>query len=222
MREKYNIGEMICYKDQQLLVINKLPGLAVQSQTNISLEKLAQAYAKKNLHLIHRIDQVASGIVLFAKNKKAAAFLSKSLKETKVLRTYLACCPPGPLPKKGLLKDFLIFDRHKKKAEIVNSDFPKAKNCELQYQLIHTSDNYQLVEIKLLSGRTHQIRAQLSHAGMPIKGDVKYGSRRSNKNRSIHLHSYKMEFIHPTSNKLFSIVADPPDDNLWNYFKDYL
>ena len=219
-----DIGSKMLVKNNQFIVVNKPSGLGIQPDKtgNKSLIDLAEIYTKKKLFITHRIDRPVSGIVVLAKNSNCAASLNEQFQNKEVQKTYLAIVKNPPKDKTGLLTHFLT------KNEIVNKSFAaekessNSKKAELEYKVISQSDNYSLLKINLLSGRHHQIRVQLSAIGSPVKGDVKYGARRSNKDRSIHLHAWKISFKHPITKEVVAVVAPPPDESLWNFFGQQL
>jgi len=214
-----DIGSLVCQKNNQFIAFNKPSGIAVQSNTAGDFHHLANAYAKRNLFLIHRIDQPVSGLVLFARNKNAAALLSDQFRSGTVGRIYHAVVSHKPGSDQGLLSHYLVHKKNSNKSIVSDEELEGSKKCQLEYRYLRSSDTYFLLEVKLLTGRSHQIRAQLAAAGMPVKGDVKYGARRSNKDRSIHLHATSLIVDHPISHESIEITAPWPDDVLWNYFK---
>lgn len=205
----------ILFEDAHLLAVNKMPGMPVQedkSQDESLLSLLSGKYSS-SLHLINRLDRPASGIVLIAKNKGSAARLSSLIQQKKIQKKYLAAVSqPPPLPE-GTLEHFLV-KKNSKAYQIKKGQ--KGKKAILKYSTLAKTDRYHLLYIDLQSGRFHQIRAQLSLIGCPIKGDVKYGARRANKDRSIHLHAWKISFKHPFTHKVINITAPLPDDPVWN------
>ncbi len=217
--EKVNfaISDLILYKDNQIIVFNKPAGMLTQSddKEDKSLIDFAEIYCKHKVYPLHRLDRPASGIVVFAKNKKALLFLTKQLEERTFSKTYLAWVKAAPSPDKATLKHFIKRNGKLKKAFC--SDEPKVgyKVAELSYKTNFKSDNYTLLEINLISGRFHQIRAQLSEISSPIKGDVKYGARRSNADRSIDLFARTITFVHPTNGTKQTITAPIPNSSLW-------
>ena len=219
-----NIGELIIYKNNQLIAFAKAPLLAVQPDKteDKSLLDLAEIYCKSKLHLIHRLDRPASGVVLFAKNKKALAKLNEQFQERKVEKTYLAVVKEKPTSTSGELVHFLEKDAKRHKAIAHEDAIKNTKRAVLHYELLGSSDRYHLLEIKLITGRFHQIRAQLAAINNPIKGDVKYGFRRSNKDRSIHLHAWKLAFQHPVTKETVVLKTAPPDEVVWNAFKEII
>jgi 23S rRNA pseudouridine1911/1915/1917 synthase len=140
------------------------------------------------------------------------------LKNHEIKKVYWAVVKNPPPDQNGYLTDYLIRDEKKNKSFVVTNKRKEAKKAELIYHLVKSSENYHLLEIELLTGRHHQIRAQLAHIGCPIKGDLKYGYPRSNPDASIHLHSRRIEFLHPVKKEQVVIEAEPPKDPLWDYF----
>jgi len=215
-----NMGSILCYKTNQFLAFNKPPGLPVQSKETEGLYQFANAYAKRALHLIHRIDQPVSGIVLFGRNPKAAGAISRQFSEGKISRIYHAIVENKPEKAQDTLVHHLIAQKQANKSRIAEDpEDLNAKECPLSEKYVGSSDVYHLLEVTLVTGRHHQIRAQLSAAGMPIKGDVKYGARRANKDRSIHLHASTLSFDHPVSKERVTVASEWPDEVLWNHFR---
>jgi 23S rRNA pseudouridine1911/1915/1917 synthase len=210
-----NMGSILCYKTNQFLAFNKPSGLPVQAKEGTSLHQFANGYAKRALHLIHRIDQPVSGLVLFARNAKAAAAISAQFAEGVITRKYLAVVSDKPEKEEDTLTHFLAHNKKVNKSLITDATDVEAKESTLKYRYLKSSDSYHLLEIELVSGRHHQIRAQLAAAGLPVKGDVKYGARRANKDRSIHLHAAEMIFTHPVSKEKIHLTAPVPDEVLW-------
>ena len=215
------ISDQIIYKNKQLLAFNKPGGIPVQPDKtgDKSLTDLAEIYAKIPVYATHRIDRPASGIVLFAKNKKSLATLNEQFKNRSVSKTYLAVVKNLPAPSASELVHH-VYMQGNNKAVALNESDKKTKEARLSYRLIASSDNYHLLEVKLLTGRQHQIRVQLATIGSPIKGDVKYGARRGNKDRSIQLHSWKMAFNHPVTNERVELQAPVPEGGVWDAFRE--
>jgi 23S rRNA pseudouridine1911/1915/1917 synthase len=214
-----DIGSLVCFKTNQFIVFNKPPGIPVQTNSGIDFHHMVNAYAKRPLFLVHRIDQPASGIVLFARNVKAAAAFSSQFAAGNVSRRYYAVVSQRPEEDEDDIVSYLVHDKKANKSRVSNESDDQAKRCELHYKYLGSSDTYHLLEILLQTGRHHQIRAQLASIGMVIKGDVKYGARRSNKDRSIHLHGASLTVQHPVTQETITIEAPWPDEVLWNYFK---
>ncbi|MBK8502566.1 MAG: RNA pseudouridine synthase [Saprospiraceae bacterium] len=206
-------------QNQSVFVFNKPPGIPVQANSGIDFHHMVNAYAKRPLFLVHRIDQPASGVVLVARNAKAAAAFSEQFVAGTVSRIYYAVVSQRPDDDEGDLVHHLVHDKKVNKTRLSNDQDDQAKRCELHYKYAGSSDTYHLLEIQLQTGRHHQIRAQLAAAGMVIKGDVKYGARRSNKDRSIHLHGASLTIQHPVTHETITIEAPWPDEVLWNYFR---
>ncbi len=212
------IGDWVVLKNNQLLAFNKPPALAVQSANTEAptLQKLASAYAKRDLYLIHRIDQPASGLVLFAKHKKSVQDLQRQFGDHNVERTYLAVVDQLPEVAEGELKHILARDGRSNKSYVAEAGTADAKEAILTWRQLGETDRYPVLEVKLHTGRHHQIRAQLAAVGAPIHGDVKYGARRANDDRSIHLHAYQLSFAHPISRERVALeAAVPAGDVLW-------
>ncbi|MCB0663581.1 MAG: RNA pseudouridine synthase [Saprospiraceae bacterium] len=218
MDESNNISDLVIYKNNQLLAINKKPGMSAQPDKteSVSVLQLAEIYCKHPVHLVHRLDRPASGVILFAKNKKALANLNLQFKNKTVSKVYWALVKNKPEKPEGTLTHFLKKNGKTNKAEIVAEGTKDAKEAILHYKTLSESDNYTLLEVELVTGRFHQIRAQLAAIGCPIKGDVKYGFRRSNPDRSIHLHARSISFDHPVTGERVTIEANPPEgDPVW-------
>ena len=212
------IGDWVLLKNSQLLAFNKPSALAVQSAQAdaATLQKLASAYAKRDLYLIHRIDQPASGVVLFARHKKTVAALQTQFGEKTVERVYLAVVEALPEVPEGELVHYLARDGRSNKSAVVDEHHADAKRAALSWRKIGETDRYPVLEVTLQTGRHHQIRAQLAAVGAPIHGDVKYGARRANADRSIHLHAWKLSFAHPISGERVQLAAAlPEEDGLW-------
>lgn len=214
------IGDWVLVKNNQFIAFNKPVALPVQPDKTKekSLLELAEIYCKSKIYLTHRIDRPASGIVLFAKTNKALTTINEQLHKHKVKKTYLAVVKDLPNQPEGKITHYLRKNGKTNKTQVFNEPVKEGEEAILSYKILGNSDNYHLLEIDLLTGRHHQIRAQLAAIGAPIKGDVKYGARRANKDRSIHLHSWKMSFQHPITQEIVEITADLPNDPVWNAF----
>lgn len=207
----------ILYEDRDIVAVNKLAPIPVQRDKSgtESLQDLLPSHAEA----VHRIDQRASGIILFGKNRLAVASLNRAFSSGQVEKIYLACVERCPEPPEGHLQHWLVID-HKANRTLA---FPSAERVPerlrkqaaealLDYRLLASSDRYWFLEISLLTGRHHQIRAQLGSIGCPIKGDLKYGARRSNPSGRILLHAWKLAFNHPVTGKRLSLAAPLPED----------
>lgn len=219
----------IIYEDNHLVIVNKKAGDIVQGDKtgDTPLSDFVKQYLKEKynkpgnvyLGVVHRLDRPTSGIVVFARTSKAAARLSKVFREKEIQKTYWAITKNKPNPKSNRLIHYLRKNNNGNKSYAKNSPVKDHKEAILTYNTIATSDNYNLLEVKLETGRHHQIRCQLSTIGCPIKGDLKYGFSRSNPDGSICLHARRIQFTHPVSKESIDITAEPPKDNLWNALK---
>lgn len=216
----------ILYEDNHLLVINKKVGQLVQGDKtgDESLLELIKNFIKERdekpgnvfLGLVHRIDRPTSGLVIYAKTSKALSRLTQMVKNREIKKTYWATVPKEMIPQTQRLVHFLKKNEKNNKAIVFPKVTDGAKEAILTYKIIKILDNYQLLEIDLETGRHHQIRAQLSKIGVPIKGDLKYGSPRSNPDGGISLHARKLEFIHPVTKENIEIIAPvPQNDAVW-------
>lgn len=218
--------EQIVYEDNHLLVINKKVGQLVQGDKtgDESLLELIKNFIKKRddkpgnvfLGLVHRIDRPTSGLVIYAKTSKALSRLTQMVKNREIKKTYWAVVTKEMIPQSQRLVHFLKKNEKNNKAIVFPKATEGAKEAILTYHIIKNLDNYFLLEIDLETGRHHQIRAQLSKIGAPIKGDLKYGAARSNPDGGINLHARKLEFIHPVTKENIEITAPvPQNDAVW-------
>ncbi len=213
------------YEDNHLLIINKASGELSQSDytKDPSLVDKLKNYLKVKyqksgnvyLGLVNRLDRPTTGLLIFTKTSKALSRMNKLLKERKIKKTYWAITEKNPEFDEGKLINYLIKNQSKNKSFVVSENYPKAKKAVLYYKKIKKLKNYFLLEIILETGRHHQIRCQLSNIGCYIKGDIKYGAKRPNKDKSICLHAQKIEFIHPVSKIKISINGNTPNGNIW-------
>jgi 23S rRNA pseudouridine1911/1915/1917 synthase len=218
----------ILYEDNHIIIINKLPSQIVQGDKtgDKPLSDLVKDYLKIKynkpgevfLGVVHRLDRPVSGAVIFARTSKSLTRLNELIKNREIKKTYWAVVKNKPPKDKDTLVNFLRRDEARNKSFVAGENSKNVQKASLSYSLIAVSDSYYLLEVGLETGRHHQIRAQLAAVGCPIKGDLKYGFPRSNPDGSIHLHARKLEFMHPVTQLLVSVVADPPDDPVWNYF----
>jgi 23S rRNA pseudouridine1911/1915/1917 synthase len=216
----------ILFEDNHLIAINKPPGAITQGDktgdtaiTEHVSQYLKTTYQKPGnvyLGLVHRLDRPASGILLMAKTSKAAERLSAMIQQRTIRKFYYAVTGTQPDPPAAKLTDYLAKNERQNKSYRVSEGSKGAKLAVLEYQLKAASDHYFLLDIELMTGRHHQIRAQLSSIGCPIKGDLKYGAPRSNKDGSIHLHARALEFVHPVQKTDVIITAPAPDEVVWN------
>ncbi|GIV41365.1 MAG: RNA pseudouridine synthase [Vicingaceae bacterium] len=223
-----SLKDRIIYEDNHLLVINKLPGELVQADAagNTSLEDMLKEYIRHRdkkpgnvyLNAAHRIDRPVSGLVLFCKTSKSLARINVMLQSREIRKIYWAVVENTPPKPEDTLIHFLKRDGKKNKTYVFSHPTGNAKKAILHYKLLKKFERYSWLEIILETGRHHQIRAQLSAAGLPIKGDLKYGSKRSNKDGSICLHAASLEFIHPIKKERFYLEAIPlSEESIWNH-----
>ncbi|MDE6095083.1 MAG: RNA pseudouridine synthase [Muribaculaceae bacterium] len=215
------------YEDNHIIIVNKVPGEIVQGDKtgDTPLSEIIKAYLKEKYAkpgnvfcgVVHRIDRPVGGLVIFAKTSKALTRLNDMLRKGDIHKTYWALVEGKPDKNEDTLKNYLVSDGRMNKTFIAKEGTPDAKESILKYTTIAEGDRYTLLEINLLTGRKHQIRAQLSGIGHPIKGDLKYGARRSNPDGGISLLARKIEFTHPVSKLPISVEAPLPDE-----FKKFL
>ena len=216
----------VLYEDNHIIIINKRAGDITQGDktgdkplSDVVKEYVKDKYNKPGnvfIGTVHRLDRPTSGIVIFARTSKALERLNKMLRDKTISKTYWALVKNKPKKESDTLIDFLKKDTKKNKSFVYKKEIEGSKKATLHYKIIKKLDNYTLLEIDLETGRHHQIRTQLSSIGSPIKGDLKYGFDRSNKDGSISLHARKIEFIHPVSKENISLIAPTPEDAIWN------
>lgn len=215
----------IIYEDNHLIAVTKRSGEIVQGDKtgDKPLSEEIKSYLKTKykkpgnvfLGTIHRLDRPTSGIVLFAKTSKSLSRMNELFKNKKVQKTYFAVTEGMPNKGKGVIISLLKKNQKQNKSYITKLD--DGKKSELEYELIEKLQNYFLIKVKPKTGRHHQIRVQLSSIGCKIKGDVKYGAKRANKDKSICLHSYSISFVHPVKNELINLKCDFPKNDIWKF-----
>ncbi|WP_417886977.1 RluA family pseudouridine synthase [Zunongwangia sp.] len=215
----------ILHEDNHIIVVNKRVGDIVQGDKtgDKPLSEVVKLYIKERdnkpgnvyLGVVHRLDRPTSGIVLFSKTSKSLPRLNKLFQEKEAKKTYWAVVKNRPPKDQDTLVHYLKRNQKQNKSYANTKEVPDSKKAILEYRILKELDNYFLLEIDLQTGRHHQIRSQLSAIGCPIKGDLKYGFDRSNKDAGIHLHARKLEFIHPVKKEAITIVADVPNEPLW-------
>jgi 23S rRNA pseudouridine1911/1915/1917 synthase len=208
----------ILHEDANCIIINKPAGLPTQpDKTNDrSALDMVIKYLGRQAFIVNRLDRPASGILLLAKTSNSAGKFSKLFQSDKVDKRYWVIVKNKPEKENGQLEHYLKKGSKSKKSLVFEDDKKGGKKAILNYELLKSLEHYHLLEIQLQTGRFHQIRSQLAAIGSPIKGDVKYGARRSNPDRSIHLHARKLSFVHPFNNEKVSFEAAPSnDDPIW-------
>jgi 23S rRNA pseudouridine1911/1915/1917 synthase len=218
---------LVLHEDNHLIIINKRAGDIVQGDktgdkplSDVVKEYIKEKYNKPGnvfLGTVHRLDRPTSGIVIFARTSKALERLNKMLREKSIKKTYFAVVKDKLKRKENTLINFLKKNPKNNKSKAFPKEIDGSKKAILHYKVIKELTNYSLLEIDLETGRHHQIRCQLSIIGHPIKGDLKYGFARSNKNGSIHLHARKISFTHPVNKELIEVTAPlPKNDPIWD------
>lgn len=221
----------ILYEDNHIIAINKLGSDIVQGDKtgDVTLSDRVKEYIKKKynkpgdvyLGVVHRLDRPVSGVVLFARTSKALSRLNKMFQDKEVKKTYWAIVGELPEEDHAELRHYILKNSEKNKSYASPKMRPGAKEAILNYRLVSGLKNYYLLEVDLQTGRHHQIRCQLAKIGCPIKGDLKYGFSRSNKDGGISLHARKVTFMHPVKKEPIEIIAPTPDyEQLWKEFKN--
>ncbi len=215
----------VLFEDNHIIIVNKRSGDITQGDktgdkplSDVVKEYIKEKYNKAGnvfLGVVHRLDRPTSGVIIFARTSKALERLNKMLRDKKIDKTYWAVVKSYPKKEKDTLINFLKKNPKNNKSSVFNKEIDGSKRAVLHYNVIKKLDNYSLIEVDLETGRHHQIRAQLSSIGFPIKGDLKYGFNRSNKDGSIHLHARKIAFIHPVSKENILITAPTPNEVIW-------
>ena len=215
----------VLYEDNHIIIVNKESGEIVQGDktgdvplSDIVKQYIKEAHAKPGavfLGVVQRLDRPVSGVVVFAKTSKALTRLNNMFRDGEIHKTYWALCSNRPEKIEGELDNWLVRNEKQNKSYVYDKEKPNAKRARLHYQVIGATDRYTLIEVHLMTGRHHQIRSQLAHIGCPIKGDLKYGAKRSNPDGSISLLARRVEFIHPVSKEKIIVEAPLPNDNIW-------
>ena len=213
------ISDLILHKDHHLIAINKPAGLATQQDKSgeKNAHQMMMAYAHRDLYIIHRLDQRVSGVLLFAKTKEAAGILSKQWNDKSTRKIYYGIVPITDIPPENTLTHYMTYDNKNNLSTAHKEMIAGADEARLTYRIIQQLENFMVLEIQLYTGRKHQIRAQLAAIGAPIRGDIKYGSKRTNEDGSIDLHAYSLEFLHPSNKKPTKLIAPFPDEGLWKH-----
>jgi 23S rRNA pseudouridine1911/1915/1917 synthase len=216
----------ILHEDNHIIIVNKRAGDITQGDrtgdtplSEVVKQYIKDKYDKPNnvyLGVVHRLDRPTSGIIIFAKTSKALERLNKMLREKQIHKTYWAVVKNKPSKDQDTLINYLKKNPKNNKSTAYKTENEDTKKAILHYNILKKLDNYSLLEIDLETGRHHQIRAQLASIGFPVKGDLKYGFNRSNKDGSIHLHARKIVFTHPVTKDEVSVIAPTPDEVIWN------
>lgn len=220
----------VLYEDNHIIIVNKRGGEIVQGDKtgDKTLADDVKAYIKEKyakpgevfLGIPHRLDRPVGGIVVFARTSKALSRLNNMFRNGEFHKTYRAITKNKPRETEATLTNWIVRNEKQNKSYAYDTEKPSSKKAILHYKIIGMSDNYTLLEINLMTGRHHQIRCQLSKMGCPIKGDLKYGAKRSNPDGNISLVAHKIEFTHPVSHKPVCIEAPLPEDTLWKQFEN--
>ena len=226
----------ILYEDNHIIAVNKTCHEIVQGDKtgDTPLSEIVKEYIKKKynkpgevfLGVTHRLDRPTTGVLIFARTSKALTRLNAMFQSHELIqKTYWAIVvydASKQIPNEGRLENYLLRIEKQNKSVVVKRNTKDAKRAVLTYKIIARSERYMLLEINLETGRHHQIRCQLSAIGLPIKGDLKYGAKRSNPDGGISLHARKIEFIHPVSKLPISITAPVPDNTLWHVLEQLI
>ena len=215
----------VIYEDNHIIIVSKRSGEIVQGDKtgDRTLADDVKAYIKEKyakpgnvfLGVVHRLDRPVWGLVVFAKTSKALSRLNEMFKLGDIHKTYWAICQNQPDEQEATITHWLTRNEKQNKSYAYDREVPGSKKAMLHYKVVSRSERYTLIEVELLTGRHHQIRCQLAKIDCPIKGDLKYGARRSNPDGSISLLAHKVEFIHPVSKERISAVSPVPEDRLW-------
>ncbi|MDG1260584.1 MAG: RluA family pseudouridine synthase [Flavobacteriales bacterium] len=218
----------VLYEDNHIIAVNKRSSDIVQSDSSgdITLCDVVKEYVRVKYNkpgaafigTIHRLDRPVSGVILYARTTKALNRLGNMFKYREIQKTYWACVKTPPPQMEDHIINYLKKNEKQNKSYAFDKPAQDRKESELRYKMVGKGDHYSFVEVYPKSGRHHQIRATLSSIGSPIKGDIKYGAKRTNENASIHLHARQIEFVHPVQKVPLCIVAPPPEDPLWDEF----
>ncbi|WP_337637443.1 RluA family pseudouridine synthase [Hallella sp.] len=216
----------VVYEDNHIIIVYKESGEIVQGDKtgDVPLSETVKDYIKTKYHkpgnvflgVVHRLDRPVSGLVIFARTSKALTRLNAMFKDGDIHKTYWAITKNAPAIPEATLTHWLTRNEKQNKSYAYDREVPNSKKARLAYRVIGHTDHYNLLEVHLMTGRHHQIRCQLAHMGCPIKGDLKYGAKRSNPDGSISLLSHSVKFVHPVSHELIHLDSPLPDDPLWH------
>ena len=221
-------GPSVLYEDNHLIIVNKRTSDLVQGDStgDEPLDAVVKQYIREKynkpgdvfLGVVHRLDRPVSGCVVYARTSKALTRLSELFRTRDVKKSYWAIVTERPPAEEGVLRNFLKKNEQQNKSYVYDKEVKGSKEATLSYRIIGRSSSFYLVEIDLQTGRHHQIRAQLAAAGCPVRGDLKYGSKRSNEGGGISLHARRISFIHPVKKEGINVEAPLPEDKVWRLF----
>lgn len=222
----------VLHEDNHTIVVNKKSSDIVQGDKtgDAPLSEIIKEYLKEKYYkpgnvfcgVVHRLDRPTSGALVFARTSKALSRLNEQFRTKVPRKIYWAVVENMPPQKSGRLEHYMKKNEKQNKSYAYDKPIDGAKHAVLNYKWLASSDKYHLLEIELETGRHHQIRCQLSSIGCTIKGDLKYGAKRSNKDGSIHLHARYLEFDHPTTKERIKVTAPLPKEPLWEFFEKEL
>ena len=223
-------GPSVLYEDNHLIIVNKRTSDLVQGDStgDEPLDAVVKQYIREKynkpgdvfLGVVHRLDRPVSGCVVYARTSKALTRLSELFRTRDVKKSYWAIVTERPPAEEGVLRNFLKKNEKQNKSYVYDKEVKGSKEATLSYRIIGRSSSFYLVEIDLQTGRHHQIRAQLAAAGCPVRGDLKYGSKRSNEGGGISLHARRISFIHPVKKEEINVEAPLPEDKVWRLFSE--
>ena len=218
----------VVYEDNHLLIVNKEPGILVQGDRtgDVTLLDVLKEYVKEKynkpgdvfLGLVHRLDRPVSGLVVFARTSKALERMSEIFRKRQVQKTYWAVVRQKPPKDSDKLVHWLIKDEQKNQTTAHEYEVPGSQRAELTYRVLGRINEHYLLEVNPVTGRPHQIRAQLSAIGCPIRGDIKYGYDRAVPDKKIYLHARRLYFVHPVKKEPIICKAGVPNDPFWEEF----
>jgi 23S rRNA pseudouridine1911/1915/1917 synthase len=223
-------GPSVLYEDNHLIIVNKRASDLVQGDStgDEPLDAAVKQYIREKynkpgdvfLGVVHRLDRPVSGCVVYARTSKALTRLSELFRTRDVKKSYWAIVTERPPAEEGMLRNFLKKNEQQNKSYVYDKEVKGSKEATLSYRIIGRSSSFYLLEIDLQTGRHHQIRAQLAAAGCPVRGDLKYGSKRSNEGGGISLHARRISFIHPVKKEDINVEAPLPEDKVWRLFSE--
>lgn len=224
--KRYDLN--VLYEDNHLLIVNKPGGVLVQGDRtgDEPLVDRCKSYLKEKynkpgevfLGVVHRLDRPVSGVVVFARTSKALERMNKLFRTRDVKKVYWAVVKKKPRVNEATLTNWLLKDPAKNKTAVFPDQVEGSKKAELQYKFVGKLNDHFLIEVNPITGRPHQIRVQLANIGCPIRGDLKYGFAKANKDGNIHLHAKNLEFIHPVKKEPVKVRAGLPSDDFWEQF----